>query len=71
VRATGKDLGDSVPSVLSTFCHYQLFFPSEEAGRRWAQARGREDIVMLPVHQAFQLVRGWVERVFGAALEPR
>jgi hypothetical protein len=71
VRAAGKDLGDSVPSVLSTFCHHQLFFPSQEAGRRWPQARGRADVVLLPIHEAFQLARGWVESIFGAALEPR
>lgn len=53
VPAAPDGLGDSAASMMSTYCHHQLFFPDAEAGRRWAHERGRDDLVLVPLQDAF------------------
>jgi alkylmercury lyase len=62
VRAPGKSVGDNPAAIMSTFCHHQLFFPSRQAGDRWARAQGRDDIVILTLEEAI--------RVWDAAIRP-
>lgn len=71
VRATGKTLGDAVPAILSTYCHHQLFFPSTEAGARWAQAQGRDDIALFTLEEAVDGMHRFIDALVGTALDPR
>lgn len=68
VRAHGKSVGDTVPAVLSSYCHHQLFFPSERAARHWAEAEGRDDIAVFPVDQAVGGAVRFLEALVGSAL---
>ena len=52
--------------IIQSFCHYVLFFPSEDSGRQWTAERA--DTFLLSIDEGFQLGRLWVEGVFGAAL---
>lgn len=65
VRPLGKGL-ESATQILSAFCHHMWFFPSEAAARDWA--RGREDVVVLPIQQGFYATRRFVDEVFGLGL---
>ncbi|MDZ5489745.1 organomercurial lyase [Micromonospora sicca] len=68
VRARGDRLGDTLPAVLSSYCHDQLFFPSVQAARHWAAARGRDDIAVFPVQQAAAGAGWFIQAVVGSAL---
>ena len=52
--------------IIQSFCHYLLFFASEESGKRWTAEH--EDTFLLSLDEGFQLGRMWIEGVFGAAL---
>jgi alkylmercury lyase len=71
VRAAGKSLGDTVPAVLSSYCHHQLFFPSKEAGGRWAQAQGRDDIALFTIEETVDGAHRFIDALVGTALDPR
>ena len=45
----------SVEAIWGTFCHHTFFFASREEAERWAA--GREDIEILSVEEAHELVR--------------
>jgi alkylmercury lyase len=45
----------SVEAIWGTFCHHIFFFAAREEARRWAA--GRDDIEILSVEEAYQLVR--------------
>ncbi|WFE53116.1 organomercurial lyase [Micromonospora sp. WMMD1155] len=68
VRAAGNSVGDTAPAVLSSYCHHQLFFPSERAARHWVEAQGRDDIAVFPVDQAVGGAGRFVEALVGSAL---
>jgi alkylmercury lyase len=54
LRPDGPFEGD----VIETFCHHVLNFISRESAERWASRR--DDIVLLPVHDAFEVgLRAW------------
>lgn len=48
------DMG-SVEAIWGTFCHHVFFFASREEAERWAA--GRDDIEILSVEEAYDLVR--------------
>jgi alkylmercury lyase len=48
------DMG-SVEAIWGTFCHHLFFFASREEAERWAA--GRDDIEILSVEEAYELVR--------------
>ena len=52
--------------VILNFCHYVLFFSSEEAGSEWVSRR--EGAFLLTLGEGFELGRHVVERAFGAGL---
>ncbi|MBM0224375.1 organomercurial lyase [Micromonospora sp. ATA51] len=68
VRARSKSVGDTVPAVLSSYCHDQLFFPSGQAARHWAGAQGREDIAAFPVDLAIDGAGRFIDALVGSAL---
>lgn len=68
VRAHGNSVGNTVPAVLSSYCHDQLFFPTEKAARHWAEAQGRDDIEVFPVDQAVDGAGRFIEALVGSAL---
>ena len=45
----------SVEAIWGTFCHHLFFFASREEAERWAA--GRDDIEILSVEEAYELVR--------------
>ncbi len=45
----------SVEAIWGTFCHHIFFFASREEAERWAA--GRDDIEILSVEEAYELVR--------------
>ena len=45
----------SVEAIWGTFCHHVFFFASREEAERWAA--GRDDIEILSVEEAYELVR--------------
>jgi alkylmercury lyase len=45
----------SVAAIWGTFCHHTFFFASREEAARWAA--GRDDIEILSVEEAYELVR--------------
>jgi alkylmercury lyase len=45
----------SVEAIWGTFCHHIFFFAAREEAKRWAA--GRDDIEILSVEEAYQLVR--------------
>lgn len=45
----------SVEAIWSTFCHHIHYFTSREEAERWVA--GREDVEVVPVHEAFDLGR--------------
>lgn len=45
----------SVEAIWTTFCHHIHYFASREEAERWAD--GRDDIEIVPVHEAFELGR--------------
>ncbi len=52
--------------VIQNFCNYVLNFASHESAERWASER--DGIVLLPVHDAFQVgLRAWRQLRGGAA----
>lgn len=52
--------------VVKGFCHYVLYFASEEAGRQWVAAH--PGTFLLSVEQAFEVARRFDLARFGAAL---
>ncbi|WP_435585988.1 organomercurial lyase [Micromonospora aurantiaca (nom. illeg.)] len=71
VRARGNSVGDTVPAVLSSYCHHQLFFPTKQAAHQWAEAQGRDDIAVFPVEQAADAAGRFIEAIVGSALPTR
>jgi alkylmercury lyase len=65
VRLEGKQFDDN---VISNFCHYNYFFPSEEEARRWAEGQPR-DFLILTIEQGFELMTRIAGVLYGAALE--
>jgi len=53
-------------NVIASFCHYVLFFSSEESGNKWIA--NHEDTFLLTVNDAFEIGRLTNEATFGAAL---
>jgi alkylmercury lyase len=45
----------SVEAIWGTFCHHMFFFASHEEAERWAA--GRDDIEILSVEEAYELMR--------------
>jgi alkylmercury lyase len=45
----------SVEAIWGTFCHHMFFFASHEEAERWAA--GRDDIEILSVEEAYELLR--------------
>jgi alkylmercury lyase len=68
VPMAAEGLGDTAPSIMSTYCHHMLFFPSVEAGRRWAAERGRDDLVIAPLREAFDGCQRLFRSLLGDAL---
>lgn len=66
-----EGIGDSVPSILSTYCHHMLFFPDADTGRRWAHEHHKEDLVFVPLEQAFDACQAMFRRILGDALEAK
>ena len=54
--------------VVMTFCHYLLFFTSEDAGAKWTATH--ENTFLLSVEDAFEIGRLTNKARFGSALEP-
>ena len=52
--------------MIQSFCHYVLFFASEEAGREWTS--GRDNTFLLTIEDGFELGRLTNRAKFGAAL---
>jgi len=53
-------------NVIASFCHYVLFFSSEESGNKWIA--NHEDTFLLTVNDAFEIGRLTNEATFGAVL---
>ena len=51
----GEENLGSVEAIWGTFCHHIFFFASRKEAERWAA--GRDDIELLSVEEAYQLVR--------------
>ena len=45
----------SVEAIWGTFCHHMFFFASREEAERWAA--GRDDIEIISVEEAYELLR--------------
>src|SRR5918996_3805535 len=65
VRLEGKQFDDN---VISNFCHYNYFFPSEEEARRWAEEQPR-DFLILTIKEGFELMTRIAGVLYGDALE--
>jgi alkylmercury lyase len=68
VPPVADGLGDSPASIMSTYCHHMMFVPDETAGRRWADERGRDDLVLASLAQAFDGCRRLFRTLLGEAL---
>jgi alkylmercury lyase len=64
VRLEGKQFDDN---VISNFCHYNFFFPSEEEARRWAEGQPR-DFLILTIEEGFELMTRIAGALYGDAL---
>jgi hypothetical protein len=64
VRLEGKQFDDN---VISTFCHYNFYFPSEEEARRWAEEQPR-DFLILTIEEGFELMTRIAGALYGDAL---
>jgi alkylmercury lyase len=53
----------SVEAIWGTFCHHLFFFASREEAEHWAA--GRDDIEILSVEEAYELVRQLSSRFLG------
>ncbi len=58
----------SVEAIWGTFCHHIFFFASREEAERWAA--GRDDIEILSVEEAYELVRLLSSRFLAYGNEP-
>ncbi len=54
-------------NVIASFCHYVLFFNSEESGNQWIA--NHKDTVLLTLDEAHEIGRVTNEATFGAALK--
>lgn len=64
VRLEGKEFDDN---VISNFCHYNFFFPSEEEARHWAEGQPR-DFLILTIEDGFELMTRIADALYGDAL---
>ncbi len=55
--------------IIVNFCHYILFFSSEETGKKWIA--DHEDTFLLGVEDAYEIGRLFNRKAFGAALKER
>ncbi len=56
-------------NIIASFCHYILFFSSEETGKKWIA--DHEDTSLLGVEDAYEIGRLFNRKAFGAALKER
>ncbi len=64
VLLEGKQFDDN---VISNFCHYNFFFPSEEEARRWAEGQPK-DFLILTLEEGFELMTRIAAALYGDAL---
>ena len=53
--------------VIASFCHYVLFFSSEESGKQWIA--NHENTFLLTMDDAYEIGRLTNQATFGAALK--
>ena len=54
-------------NVIQSFCHYVLFFPSQDAAKEWTA--DHPNTFLLSIEQGFELGCIWIEKRFGAGLD--